>query len=128
MLYVYKQHPVPANASGVEVVLSVLDSNNNFREIGRATSDLDGYYSFKWTPDIPGMFTVYASFPGSNAYYGSYAKTSFAVDQAPAASPTPTPTPVSMAEQYFLPMSIGMIIAIIVVIALLAVMLLRKRP
>ncbi|MCW4046673.1 MAG: PQQ-binding-like beta-propeller repeat protein [Candidatus Bathyarchaeota archaeon] len=126
MLYVYKQFPRPANASGVEIVLSVLDSNNNFREIGRTTSDLEGYYSFQWKPDIPGKFTVYASFAGSKAYYGSLAETSFVVDEAPTPTAAPTPAPASMADLYFVPMSIGMIVAIIVA-AVVIVLMLRKR-
>jgi hypothetical protein len=48
--------------------------------------------------------------------------------QAPAATATPTPTPASMADLYFLPLSVGMIIAIVVIGALLAVLILRKRP
>ena len=31
MEYVYMQQPMPANVTGVPVVLSVLDSNNNYR-------------------------------------------------------------------------------------------------
>ena len=58
MKYVYMQFPRPTNATGVEVALSVLDANGNLREIGRTTSDADGFYSFDWTPDIPGKYTV----------------------------------------------------------------------
>ena len=57
--------------------------------IGTAISDASGAYSYQWTPDILGKYTVVASFAGSNAYYGSSAETSFAVDAA-AATPTPT--------------------------------------
>jgi hypothetical protein len=128
MLYVYKQFTRPIDAKGVEVTLSVLDSNNNYREIGKATTASDGFFKFKWTPDIDGEYTLYASFAGSAAYYPSNAVTAFAVDAAPEATPAPTPTPVSMSEQYFLPMSVGLIIAMVVVIALLALSLLRKRP
>ena len=67
MMYVYKQFARPANATGVEVTLSVLDANNNFREIGKTTSDADGYYSLSWKPDIPGKYTVYASFAGTKS-------------------------------------------------------------
>jgi outer membrane protein assembly factor BamB len=128
MKYVYVQFPRPTNATGVEVTLSVLDSNGNFRDIGKVTSDSDGFFHYPWTPDIPGEYTVVASFAGSKSYYPAHAETAFMVDAAPEATPAPTPTPPTMAEQYFVPMSIGMIIAIVVVIALLALTLLKKRP
>jgi hypothetical protein len=128
MGYVYKQFTRPTNATGVEVTLTVLDSNNNYREIGKTTTDASGSFSYQWAPDIPGKYVVTATFADSGAYYGSYAQTAIGVDEAPEPTPEPTPTPVSVAETYFMPMSIGMIIAIVVVGALLAILLLRKRP
>jgi hypothetical protein len=127
MLYVYKQFARPANATGVEVVVSVLDPNNNFYEVGRATSDADGFFSVAFTPEVSGKYTVIASFVGSGAYYGSHAESAINVDEAPAATPPPTPTPASAADIYFLPLSIGMIIAIVIVLALLVLILLKKR-
>ncbi len=38
MEYIFMQKPRPQNATGVEVVLSVLDANNNFREVSKTTS------------------------------------------------------------------------------------------
>ncbi|HSV50196.1 MAG TPA: hypothetical protein VLH35_07750, partial [Candidatus Acidoferrales bacterium] len=127
MLYVYKQFEQPTNATGVPVVINVVDANGNFRTVGTTTSDATGYYSFNWTPDITGKYTVIATFAGSKAYYGSYAETSFAVDAA-AATPTPVPTqPPSAADLYFLPAIIGVIVAILVVGAVLA-LLVTKKP
>ena len=123
MKYVYMQFPRPANVTGVEVVLSVLDPNNNYYEVGRATSDASGFYSCAFTPQVPGKYTVYASFDGSGAYYGSHAETAITVDSAPAATPAPTPTPAPMTDTYFGP-DIGIVIAIVIGFALL---LLRKR-
>ena len=65
MLYVYKQFSRPSNAVGVPVTLSVVDSNGNYREIGTATSNADGFFSLNWKPDIDGQYTLYASFEGS---------------------------------------------------------------
>lgn len=127
MKYVYLQFARPTNATGIEVVLSVLDENNNFREIGRTTSDSDGFYSLKWTPDIEGKYTVYASFPGSGAYYPSHAETAFAVDPAPPAPAEPLPEPPTMTDTYILGSTAAIIVAIAVCFGL-AVLLLRKRP
>jgi len=128
MLYVYKQFERPLNATGVDVSINVLDANGNFRNIGTTKSDANGFYSFQWSPDIPGKYTVIATFNGSKAYYGSYAETAFAVDNAPAATATPTPTPTSVADMYFVPAIAGLFVVIIIIGVVLAVLMLRKRP
>jgi hypothetical protein len=81
MEYVYMQQPCPAYAEGVEVILETLDPNNNFYEIGRATSDASGFYSIMWEPPVPGKYSVYATFKGSGSYYRSYAETAFGVSE-----------------------------------------------
>ena len=126
MEYVYMQKPRPTDVTGVEVVLSVLDSNNNYREIGRTTSNSDGFFTFNWMPDIEGHYTVYASFAGSESYWPSRAVTSFAVDPAPQAPAEPEPAPPSIADQYFLPAVIG-IIAAVAIVGFVIVLVLRKR-
>jgi hypothetical protein len=126
MLYVYKQFEKPADVIGVEVVLTVMDPNDNPYEVGRATSDENGYYSIAFTPPVPGKYTIYATFEGSNAYYGSSAQTAINVDDVPAETPPPTPTPAPMTDTYVMGFGIGMIIAIIVV-GLLLFLLLRRR-
>jgi hypothetical protein len=128
MSYVYQQQPEPTNFTGVPVTISVLDSNNNYRTIGTATTDASGMYTLTWTPDISGNFTVYANFAGTNGYWPSNAETSFAVAQAPAATATPTPTPTSVADMYFVPAIAGLFVVIIVGLAVLALLMLRKRP
>jgi outer membrane protein assembly factor BamB len=124
MLYVYKQFERPADVVGVEVVLEVLDPNNNYYEVGRTTSDSDGFFKLAFTPEVPGEYTIIASFAGSGAYYGSHAKTAINVEEAPAATPPPTPTPAPMTDTYVTGFGIGIIIAIVIGFALL---LLRKR-
>jgi outer membrane protein assembly factor BamB len=126
MEYVYMQKPKPIDVTGVEVVISVLDSNGNYYDIGTATTDDSGMFSLMWTPEIPGEFTVVATFAGSESYYGSYAETAFGVMEAPETTPEPTPQPASAADLYFLPMSIGTIVAIIA-IGLVLILMLRKR-
>ena len=128
MLYVYKQFPRPANATGVEVLIDVVDANGNYRNIGTATSDASGFYSFEWKPDISGKYTVVATFPGSKSYYGAYAQTAFVVDEAPEPTPEPTPTPASMTDTYVLGIGAAAIIAIVAIGLVIILMLRRKRP
>jgi hypothetical protein len=128
MLYVYKEFSRPTDATGVAVSIDAMDPNNNFVHLGDATSDSTGAFSCVLAPTIPGNYTVYATFAGSAAYYGSYATTTLAVMPEPAATPAPTPTPVPVSEAYFVPAVIGIIVAIIIVGVVLALLLLRKRP
>jgi outer membrane protein assembly factor BamB len=125
MLYVYKQFERPADAVGVEVVLEVLDPNNNYYEVGRTTSDASGMFHCAFTPEVPGEYTIIATFAGSESYYGSFAETAINVEEAPAATPAPTPTPAPMTDTYVLSTGIAILIAVIIGFALL---LLRKRP
>src|ERR1019366_1701289 len=84
MQYAYEQQPMPNNAIGVPVTLSVIDANGNQRPIGTTTSDSSGMFTYTWTPDITGNYTIIANFAGSNAYYPSSAETSFYATAAPA--------------------------------------------
>lgn len=127
MGYVYQQKPKPTNFTGVTVTINVIDANGNYRTIGTTTTDSSGSYGLQWTPDIPGKYTVAATFAGTNGYWSSDAETYFAVDPAIA---TPTPQPIqqlSMADLYFVPAIAGLFIALIVV-GLLIILVLRKRP
>ena len=128
MEYLYMEQPRPTNATGVEVVLSVIDPNNNAYEVGRTTGDANGMYQMTFVPDVSGEYTLIATFPGSTSYYSSSAQTAFVVDEAPQATSEPTPIPATLADTYFLPMTIAIIIAIVIVGALLALLLLKKRP
>ena len=128
MAYVYQQKPHPTDFTGVTVQLSVIDQNNNTRPIGTAVTDINGAYSLQWTPDIAGKYTVLAEFQGTNGYWPSNAEASFAVDPAaPTTTPQPTQAP-SQADQFFVPAIAGLFVAIIIVIALVAILLLRKHP
>jgi hypothetical protein len=127
MKYVYKNLPRPADVVGVEVVVSVLDSNDNYYEVGRTVADSNGVFSCEFVPLIPGEYVVYAEFEGSNSYYGSVAETTILVEDQLPATPEPTPTPESVANAYFVPAIAGIIVAIVVLGALLALLILRKR-
>jgi outer membrane protein assembly factor BamB len=127
MGYVYQQKPLPTNFTGVDVSIDVLDSNGNYRNIGSATTDATGYFTFTWKPDIPGDFRVIASFAGTNGYWPSSAETSFNVMETPSTpAPTTTTSVASNTDTYI--MGSAIIVVIIIVGAVLAVLTLRKRP
>ncbi len=129
MQYVYMQQPMPTNMIGVPVVVSVTDSNGNSRVIGTAMTNSMGTWGLNWTPDIPGNFTVTATFAGTQSYYPSSATTYFCAS-APYVAPTtvPTATPTSVADTYFVPSIAGLFVLIIVVAVVLALLMLRKKP
>ena len=107
--------------------ISVLDGNGNYREIGKTTSNSDGFFTFDWKPDIEGPYTVYASFAGSESYWPSHAVTSFVVDPAPPQPAEPEPAPPDMTGTYVTYAAIAIIVAIAVVGAI-TILVLRKRP
>jgi len=128
MEYVYMQKAEPTNFTGVTVTLYVLDNNNNYRSIGATTTNSLGDYSYTWTPDIAGKYTVTAVFAGSNAYYGSSDSTGFYA--SPAATPAPTASPLSLSAigNGIAYAAIGIIVVIVIIGVVLAMLMLRKRP
>jgi len=131
MKYVYMQFTRPANATGVAVSLDTIDPNGNFIHIGNTTSDQSGMFSYRWVPpaDIPGKYTIIATFAGSKSYWPSYSETAMSVDPA-AATPAPTAAPISniaTTGDLMTFMTVG-VIAIIIAIAIVGLLLLRKRP
>ena len=126
MEYVYMQKPRPTNVVGVPVTISVVDANENYREIGTTTSN-DGYFTFNWKPDIEGQYIVYASFAGSESYWPSQAITSFATDPAQPKDAPQTQLVLPPTEMYIVAAAVGIIIAVIIVGVILAMMI-KKRP
>jgi hypothetical protein len=122
MEYLYMQQAMPKNATGVEVSLDTVDPNGNFIHIDTVTTDMSGMFSYLWTPDVPGKYTVIATFAGSKAYYSSYAETAIGVDEAPPATPPPEKIVFPPTETYILYATVAIIIAIAI-----ATILNRKR-
>jgi hypothetical protein len=125
MGYVYQQKPCPTNATGVTVSIDALDPNGNYIHIATVTSETTGLFHYAWTPpNIPGEYTLTATFVGTNGYWPSYAQTVMYVSETPP-SPTPTPAaaPLPPYETYILVATVAIIIAI----AIVGILLLRKR-
>jgi len=95
MQYVYMQQEKPTNVVGVPITLTAIDSNNNTRTIGQATSDASGMFTYAWTPDIAGSYTITATFAGSQSYFGSSAETSYYAT-SPHATASPVPVQVNL--------------------------------
>jgi hypothetical protein len=133
MEYLYQQQLKPTNATGVPVTLTAIDPNGNTQNIGTATSNALGNYAIAWTPPVPGLYTVTATFAGSNSYFSSQAGTAFEVSKAaaasvpttsPSASPATSPGTTVTSNVVYL---VAAAVAIIIVIIALAALLLRRR-
>lgn len=154
MEYLYEQRSKPTNATGVPVHLTAIDPNGNVQDIDTVLSSADGTYAVVWTPPIPGLYHVTATFEGSNSYYPSSGATYFLVGEAPSAAvasssppattatpagPTQTPpqTAVPSASPSEAPQPstsktptttyIAVAVAVVVVVAAAAALALRKR-
>lgn len=131
MEYLYMNQQKPTNATGVPISIDTIDPNGNLVHLGDTISDSNGQYFLLADPSMltagAGVYTITATFKGSNSYFSSSAETIMAYD-LPTATVTPSSVPASIADLYFVPAIVGVIIAIVVVGVMLALLLLRKRP
>jgi hypothetical protein len=125
MEYLYEQQAKPTNAKGVEVTLDALDPNGNFIHIGTVTSDMSGNFKKMFIPEVPGEYTIIATFAGSKSYGSSYAETAIGVSEAPAAPAAPEQPQAAPDNTLTI---IAATIAIIAAVAIVGLMMLRKRP
>jgi hypothetical protein len=134
MEYLYDQEPLDGiyhnvTVTGVPVSIDAVDPNGNYVHIGTVTSDAKGNFGFAWTPTIAGQYQITASFAGDDAYSSSWASSYATVSQAPQATVAPTATPNGAATVAdVMTYSLLGAVAVIIVIAIVAVLLLRKRP
>ncbi len=129
MGYVYQQQPEPTNFTGVTVTLTAIDPNGNFVSLGTATTDTNGVYHYTWTPPtIPGTYSVTATFAGTNGYWPSKAETTLIVQNAPTVSPTASPISNVATTSDLLTYMAAAVIAIIIAIAIVGLILVRKKP
>jgi len=128
MEYKFEQQAKPTNAIGVPVELTAIDPNGNYVTIGTATSDLNGNYALPYTPEVPGMYQIFANFKGTNSYGPSSATAYIDVsDVSTVPTVAPSPVAVSVADQYFIPAIAGLFVLIIIVAVVLALLMLRKK-
>jgi len=125
MEYLHYQYPIPHDTTGVEVTLDAIDSSGKHISIGKATSDMSGLFSYMWTPAVAGMYTVVATFAGSESYWASYAETAMAVTAAPETNGSTGTQPAADNTLIFAGIIAAVIIAI--VIGLVNLLVLSKR-
>jgi hypothetical protein len=129
MQYIYGQQPIDGmyhneTVTGVPVTIYATSSDGTTTKIGDATSDASGTFAITWTPATKGDYVITASFAGSKSYGTSWAETHATVVSAPEVV-TPTQTTVTFPpyEMYI----IGVGIAVILAVAIVGVLTLRKR-
>ena len=106
-----------------------LDSNHNYRSIGTTTTDASGTFSYAWTPDVTGNYTIYATFAGTGSYYGSSAETHiYASPAATAAQPTATPQTGLASNTTVEYIGVAIIVVIVIIGAAILMVVTRKHP
>ena len=122
----------PPDCIGVPVTLTAVDPNGNAIAIGTTTSNYKGSYGLQWTPTTAGIYTIYASFAGSDSYYSSSSAFAYATVSSATASTTSTPAPTSTAQSsvsnsdMLMYLAIGVIV-IVIAIAIVGALILRKK-
>jgi hypothetical protein len=124
MEYLFMDQGIPTNAKGVEVTLDTVDPNGNFVHIGTVTSDITGAYGCLFKPEVPGTYQIIATFAGSKSYGASYAQTYLSVGEAPPATAPPPEYPQPIDPTMTI-IAVG--IAIIIAVAIVGILILRKK-
>ncbi|MBE3116728.1 Ig-like domain repeat protein, partial [Candidatus Bathyarchaeota archaeon] len=134
MDYLHMQLPIDGiwhnvTMTGVPVILTAIDPNGNYIDIGTAVTDAYyGNYEFVWTPPLDGNYKIIATFAGDESYSSSGSATAITTS-AVAATPTPT-TQVTQglsASEFYTSIA-AVTAAIIIAIIAVGILTLRKRP
>jgi len=121
MQYLFMDQACPADAKGVTVTLDAIDPNGNFVHIDTVTSDMSGFYSYHWCPEMEGKYTIMATFEGSEAYGSSYSETAVVVDPAPTPAGPIEPEPTEPTEAPLITTEVAILLAaVIVAVAVIA--------
>ena len=128
MEHMFQQRPTPTNAIGVQISLDTIDPNGNYIHIGNVTRNITGTYGLKFTPQVSGTYQIIATLAGSNSYGPSSAQTYLAANDA-VATPISTETVqanlVNIAD--LLSYVVVGVVAIIIAVAIIGMLILRKR-
>jgi hypothetical protein len=124
MEYLYMQQTKPENMKGVEVTIDTVDPNGNLIHIGNVTTDSTGGFKKMWKPEVPGEYTIMASFAGSKSYWSSQTQTYLGVDEPLATPPATAPLNLKPIDYTYTIVSMGLVL--LIAIAILGI-LIRKR-
>ena len=113
----------PPTPHGVEVELRALNSDGTVVDLGTVTTDSSGHFAKTWVPSAEGTYTVYAAFAGSESYWSSSVATALGVEAAPEISSSQAETVVQDNTMMF----VASTAAIIIAIAIVGILLFRKR-
>jgi hypothetical protein len=135
MQYLHEQQPIGGlwnneTIVGVPVSIDAVDPNGNFVHLATVTSDgTTGAFGYTWTPTIAGDYKISATFAGDSSYGSSFATTYATVANAPATATPVTQAPITgYATTNDLMTYVAVaVIAIIIAIAILGVLILRKH-
>jgi hypothetical protein len=133
MEYLHMQLPIDGifhniGMTGVPVSLVAIDANGAVIDLGTVTTNpYYGTFAKEWTPPAEGLYTISASFAGSDAYGVSSAGTSVSVGPATPQITQPTITTETVDNSNVLYAVIGVGIAIILAVAVVGLFLARKR-
>jgi len=114
--------------TGVPVALTAIGSDGTYIDLGTATTNgYSGAFTLAWTPPKEGTYEIIASFAGDDSYGSSMSTTGVTVGPAPAEvvlPEQPTPPDYTMTIIYA---AIAIIIAVVIAVAIVGVLLYRKR-
>jgi len=133
MDYKYSQQPKPAGAFGVPVSIDAYDPNGNFVHLGDATSDSAGVYRLAVDPGKlsagAGMYSIIATFGGSDSYWQSSAETTLLMSAAATTTPGATTTTVSSdVTNTIMTSAIAISIVVVIAVAIATLLILRRKP
>jgi hypothetical protein len=80
----------PPTPKGVQVTLTAADQNGAAINIGTTMTDGAGKFAVMWTPPSTGVYTIKASFAGSESYWSSNDETNLGVTSADSANIDPS--------------------------------------
>jgi hypothetical protein len=134
MEYLHMQRPIDGlyhneTITGVPVTLTAIKSDGTVIDIGTTTTN--GYYGTftqAWTPQDVGTYTIMASFAGDDSYGSSSAATGLVVGPSPTATTTPGTEQTVVDNTPLLYAIAAAAVAIILAVAIVGMLILRKRP
>jgi hypothetical protein len=129
MAYLHLQGPCPTNINGVPVSIDAVGPDGSPVHLGNVVSDESGTFAFIWKPTSAGQWKISATFAGDDSYGSSYANTYATVAEAAASTPAASQNnSTNDIVAAFSPYLIGVAIAIIIAVAIVGLLILRKHP